>query len=71
MWRIKPQFCFAIESIGEDGNRRIAHQGLWSPTSVLQSSNMAGEGVQMGQMVQVMISDESMIDLIKRCDLKP
>jgi hypothetical protein len=32
---------------------------------------MGGEGVQMGQMVQVMISDESMIDLIKRCDLKP
>ncbi len=46
----------------------MAHQGVWSPTSVLQSSNMGGEGVQMGRMVQGMTSNESMIDLIKRCD---
>jgi hypothetical protein len=50
------------------GNQRKTHQGLWSPTFVLQSSNMGGEGVQMGRIVQPMISDECMIDLMKRCD---
>ncbi len=52
------------------GNALSQHQleVLWSPTAVLQSSNMGGEGVQMGRMVQVMTSDESMIDLMKRCD---
>ncbi len=39
------------KSIGEDGKRRIAHHGLRSSTSVLQSSNMGCEGVLIEKQI--------------------